>query len=360
MKVAVVVLNWNGKAFLQKFLPSVVAHNSSFAEIIIADNNSTDDSVDFIRSTYPSMRIICNEVNGGFAKGYNDALRQVDAEYYVLLNSDVEVTEGWIEHVIALMDSDHQIAACQPKIRSFLRKKYFEYAGAAGGYIDKYGFPFCRGRILEELEEDKGQYDDQREIFWATGACLFIRSECYHKVGGFDEDFFAHMEEIDLCWRLKNIGYKIMNCPRSVVYHVGGGTLNKTSPLKTYLNFRNNLFLLCKNHPPRLFFLKLMFRMWLDGVAGFMFFFTGKWRHLWAILKAHYSFYVTIFRTLRKRRALKAQVKEYTQSAVYLHSIVADFYIRKNRTFTSIDKPGRFLWSDKAFDGQTVGIHSKP
>ena len=254
MKVAVVILNWNGKSFLEKFLPSVFACNSSYAEIIVADNASTDDSVSFLKSKYPQIKIIQNSSNGGFAKGYNDALKLVEAEYYVLLNSDVEVTPNWIDSVIQLMDTDKSIAACQPKIRAFDDKKSFEYAGAGGGFIDKYGYPFCRGRILDTLEEDKGQYNDVREVFWATGACLFVRSECYHKVNGFDEDFFAHMEEIDLCWRLKNLGYKIMYSPNSTVFHVGGGTLNKTSPKKTYLNFRNNLILLCKNHPPKYFF----------------------------------------------------------------------------------------------------------
>lgn len=343
MKVAVVILNWNGKKFLEKFLPSVFEYNSSIAEIIVADNASTDDSISFLKSTYPKVRIIQNTGNGGFAKGYNDALKFVEAEYYVLLNSDVEVTPNWIDAVIKLMDSDRSIAACQPKIKAFDNKKRFEYAGAAGGFIDKYGYPFCRGRILDTLEEDTGQYNDEREIFWATGACLFVRSECYHKVNGFDEDFFAHMEEIDLCWRLKNLGYKIMYCPDSTVYHVGGGTLNKTSPKKTYLNFRNNLILLCKNHPAQYFFLKLKWRMVLDGVAGMKFLLSGQFSHFIAVLKAHFSFYGNIGVTLRKRKALKANVKTYTTTAVYLHSIIADYYIRGKRIFKEIDLKDRFL-----------------
>ncbi len=342
MKVAVVILNWNGKAFLEKFLPSVIACNNSYSEIIVADNHSTDDSIAFLKGHYPQIRIIQNQENGGFAKGYNDALKHVDAEYYVLLNSDVEVTPNWIDGVIDLMDKDTSIAACQPKIKMFDNKQLFEYAGAAGGFIDKYGYPFCRGRILEVLEEDKGQYNDEREVFWATGACLFVRANCFNEVSGFDEDFFAHMEEIDLCWRLKNHGYKIMYSPYSTVFHVGGGTLNKTSPKKTYLNFRNNLILLCKNHPPHYFFLKLFFRMILDGIAGVKFLFSGQFNHFVAIIKAHFSFYGTLGTTLAKRRQLKQSIKIYTTSAVYRHSIIADFYLRGKKTFTEIDVPSRF------------------
>lgn len=343
MKVAVVILNWNGVKFLEKFLPSVLSCNASFAEVIIADNASTDNSIAFLKSNYPQLRIIQNTINGGFAKGYNDALKSVEAEYYVLLNSDVEVTPGWIDAIIDLMDADHSIAACQPKIKAFGNKKLFEYAGAAGGFIDKYGYPFCRGRILDTLEEDKGQYDDVREIFWATGACLFVRAECYNKVNGLDEDFFAHMEEIDLCWRLKNLGYKIMYCPNSLVYHVGGGTLNKTSSKKTYLNFRNNLILLCKNHPSQLLFFKICIRMILDGVAALKFLFSGQFSHFWAVWAAHKSFYGSLGKTLEKRKALKQQITSYTTTAVYLHSIVADYYIRRKRTFKEIDLKDRFL-----------------
>jgi GT2 family glycosyltransferase len=342
MKVAVVILNWNGEKFLKDFLPSIVACNPADVEIIVADNASTDNSISFLKNNYPQVKIIKNAVNGGFAKGYNDALLKVDAEYYVLLNSDVEVTPNWIEPIITLMESDKAIAACQPKIRSFENKDQFEYAGAAGGFIDKYGYPFCRGRILDTIEEDKGQYNDVREVFWATGACLFIRAECYHLVKGFDEDFFAHMEEIDLCWRLKNRGYKIMYCPDSTVFHVGGGTLNKTSPKKTYLNFRNNLILLCKNHPPQYFSIKLIFRMKLDGIAGLKFLLSGQFRHFVAVLKAHKSFYASLGKTLKKRKALKAEVKEYTTSAVYLYSIIADYYLRGKKTFKEIDLKNRF------------------
>lgn len=342
MKIAVVILNWNGKKFLEKFLPFVISNNSSDAQIIVADNASTDDSVSFLTTNYPQIKIIQNTVNGGFAKGYNDALKLVKAEYYVLLNSDVEVTPNWIDPIIKLMDSDKSIAACQPKIKDFNKKSYFEYAGAAGGFIDKYGYPFCRGRILETIEEDKAQYNDTREVFWASGACLFVRAEYYHQMEGFDEDFFAHMEEIDLCWRLKNYGYKIMYCADSTVYHVGGGTLNKTSPKKTFLNFRNNLILLCKNHPPDYFYLKLFIRFLLDGLAGLKFLLSGKFSHFLAVIKAHFSFYASFANTLRKRKELKTKIKQYTTTAVYLQSIIVDYYLRKLKTFSEIDFKERF------------------
>ncbi len=343
MKVAVVILNWNGKKFLEKFLPYVVSYNTSYSQLIVADNASTDDSITFLKTNYPQIKIIQNVTNGGFAKGYNDALKHVDAEYYVLLNSDVEVTENWLEPLIKLMDTDETIAACQPKIKSYTHKNRFEYAGAAGGFIDKFGYPFCRGRILDNIEEDNGQYNDNREVFWATGACLFIRASCFHQQEGFDEDFFAHMEEIDLCWRLKNVGYKIMYCADSTVYHVGGGTLNKLSPQKTFLNFRNNLILLCKNHASQYFVIKLFIRFVMDGIAGIKFLLSGETGHLIAIIKAHFSFYSSFAKTLRKRKKLKLQIKQYTTSAVYLHSIIADYFIRGKKTFKEIDLKGRFL-----------------
>jgi GT2 family glycosyltransferase len=345
-KVAVVVLNWNGEKFLENFLPSVIACNTYYSRIIVADNASTDNSVAYVKTNFPNIEIIQNESNGGFAKGYNDALKKVEAEYYILLNSDVEVTPGWMDSIIQLMNDDPNIAACQPKIKAYHNKKMFEYAGAAGGFIDKYGYPFCRGRILEKTEVDEGQYNDIREIFWATGACLFIRSECYHLVHGFDEDFFAHMEEIDLCWRLKNVGYKIMYCPHSTVYHVGGGTLNKASSKKTYLNFRNNLILLCKNHPPEYLFSKMLLRMILDGVAGMKFLFSGQFSHFVAVIKAHKSFFSILPSTMTKRRALIKQIKKYTTTAVYLHCIVLDFYLRRKRKFTDIDFKERFKAPD--------------
>lgn len=324
-KVAVVILNWNGKSFLEKFLPNVIKYSQN-CQIIVADNQSSDDSVAFLKQHFPEVSIILNPSNDGFATGYNLALKQVKAEYYILLNSDVEVTEKWIEPIIELMETNPKIAACQPKIVDYNHPSKFEYAGAAGGFIDKYGYPFCRGRIFNVLEEDNGQYDTTKEIFWATGACMFVRAEAFWKVGGFDDDYFAHMEEIDLCWRMKNIGYQIFVEPKSKVYHVGGGTLNKLSPKKTFLNFRNNLITLTKNASPRFLFFKIFYRMVLDGVAAFKFLVEGSGSHFIAVIKAHFSFYAHLPSTLKKRDKMRlmdefkdATTGVYEKNMVYLH-----------------------------------------
>ncbi len=304
IKTAVVVLNWNGKAWLEKFLPNLVNH-SQVATVFVADNASTDDSVDYVKINFPTVKIIVNASNGGYAKGYNDVLKQIDAEYFVLINSDIEVTAGWLSPIISLMDSDKQIASCQPKILNYNSKTKFEYAGASGGFIDNLGYPFCRGRIFDDLEQDKGQYNDAVEVFWATGACLFVRSTHFWELGGLDEDFFAHQEEIDLCWRLKNKGYKIMVQPKSVVYHVGGGTLNAGSPFKTHLNFRNNLFMLFKNLPISSLFTTISMRLVLDGVAALTFLNKEKGlEHVLAIAKAHFSFYFAIPNLIAKRQKI--------------------------------------------------------
>ncbi|MBC8399510.1 MAG: glycosyltransferase family 2 protein [Flavobacteriales bacterium] len=304
MKTAVVVLNWNGKAWLEKFLANLVKHSQE-STVFVADNASTDDSVDFVKSNFPSVKIIINASNGGYAKGYNDALKQIDAEYFVLINSDIEVTEDWLSPIIDLMDSDKKIAACQPKLLDYKKRNTFEYAGASGGFIDNLGYPFCRGRIFDDIEEDKGQYNDAIEVFWATGACLFVRSSHYNEVGSLDEDFFAHQEEIDLCWRLKNKGYKIMVQPKSVVYHVGGGTLNAGSPFKTHLNFRNNLFMLFKNLPTFSLFTTIPTRLLLDGVAALTFLNKPKGlKHVLAIAKAHFTFYFEIPKLIAKRQKI--------------------------------------------------------
>ncbi len=304
IKTAVVVLNWNGKAWLEKFLANLVKHSQE-STVFVADNASTDDSVDFVKSNFPSVKIIINASNGGYAKGYNDALKQIDAEYFVLINSDIEVTEDWLSPIIDLMDSDKKIAACQPKLLDYKKRNTFEYAGASGGFIDNLGYPFCRGRIFDDIEEDKGQYNDAIEVFWATGACLFVRSSHYNEVGSLDEDFFAHQEEIDLCWRLKNKGYKIMVQPKSVVYHVGGGTLNAGSPFKTHLNFRNNLFMLFKNLPTFSLFTTIPTRLLLDGVAALTFLNKPKGlKHVLAIAKAHFTFYFEIPKLIAKRQKI--------------------------------------------------------
>ncbi len=332
-KVAVVILNYNGRKFLQKFLP-VVIERSGNAEIWVADNQSTDDSVAFMKEHFPGVKLIINKENGGFAKGYNDALGKIDADYYVLLNSDIEVTENWIQPVIDLMESDLKIAACQPKIRAYHDKEKFEYAGASGGFIDKLGYPFCRGRVFQALEEDKGQYDDTVEVFWATGACMFVRAKVYHEMGGLDSDFFAHMEEIDFCWRLKNNDYKVMVCPSSVVYHIGGGTLPKSSARKTYLNFRNNFALLYKNLPEGRLNKVILLRLVLDGLAGIKFLAEGHFGDFFAVIKAHFHFYGDLKNLKRKRRKLKQ--KEVSQ--VYQGNIALEHYLKGVKYFSEMDK----------------------
>ncbi len=324
-KLSIVILNWNGMNYLKDFLPSVIAHSAN-ASIIVADNNSTDDSVEFVKSHYPEIRIIQNESNGGFAKGYNDALKHVDTEFYLLLNSDIEVTENWLEPLMNAMKSP-LIAGCQPKVLSYKDKNYFEHAGAAGGFLDHNYFPFCRGRIFDKFEEDLGQYDSEIEIFWATGAALLIRSEVFHKLNGFDEDFFAHMEEIDLCWRAKKLGYQFMAIPSSIVYHVGGGALPYSSPRKTYLNFRNSLYMIIKNHPGWLF-PKLFYRMVLDGVACWRFLFKGEFKQLQAVLKAHGSMYRNLSRFLKKRKAIRATRDNPNPAGLYKGSILWARYFK--------------------------------
>ena len=336
-KVAIVILNWNGEKFLKKFLPIVIQHSIDTAEIIVADNASSDDSVAFLNKNFPEIRIIQNNSNGGFAKGYNDALAHVNADYYILLNSDVEVTKNWITPIIELMESNKNIAACQPKILSYHEPEKFEYAGAGGGFLDKYGYPFCRGRLFQTLEKDNGQFDDTIEIFWATGACMFVRAELYHKAGGLDNDFFAHMEEIDLCWRLKNDGYKIMYCPKSVVYHVGGGTLPKSSSRKTYYNFRNNALLLFKNLPSNKLLFILFSRLFLDGIAAIKFLIEGGWKDLYAVFRAHLSFYKNFCKTKKKRKKLK----QNQVSGIYNSNIAIDYFIRKKKHFSNLN-PSKF------------------
>ncbi|MEX2116056.1 MAG: glycosyltransferase family 2 protein [Bacteroidota bacterium] len=337
-KVAVIILNWNGKDLLEKFLPTLVRCMPDYAEAIIADNGSTDNSVAFVKKDFPGVRTIALEDNLGFARGYHKALKQIQSEYYVLLNSDVEVTKGWIEPIMELMEGDHRIGACQPKILDYNNRNFFEYAGAAGGFIDKLGYPFCRGRILNSFEKDRGQYDDVKEIFWATGAALFIRSELYHHAGGFDEDFFAHMEEIDLCWRIKHLGYKVMYCPSSKVYHLGGGTLNQTNPKKTFLNFRNGLILLFKNHPPRHFVRRMALRSLMDGVAAIKFLLSGEPGHCLSVLKAYYSFYSDLGTTMRKRRNTIPHLINGIVAGIYQRSIIVDFFLRGVRRFSDLDE----------------------
>ena len=311
MDVAIAILNWNGKNWLEKFLPSVISHSEN-TDIYIIDNASTDDSVAFLKLNFPQVKIIQNTENHGFAGGYNEGLKKIKADIYCLLNSDVEVTENWLNPVVDLFQKDLNISAVQPKILDFNRKNFFEFAGAAGGFIDNLGYPYCRGRIFDEIEEDKGQYDDETEIFWASGCCLFIRSADFWAENGFDERFFAHQEEIDLCWRLKNSGKKIFYTGKSTVYHVGGGTLNKQSAQKTFLNMRNNLTMLVKNLPVSEVFWIIFTRLILDGAAALYFAFKNGSPHLWAVLRAHFSFYAQLPKTLQLRS--KNQIRNYYQS----------------------------------------------
>jgi GT2 family glycosyltransferase len=298
-KTAVVILNYNGQKYLTDFLPSVINHSQN-ADIYVADNASTDDSIVILKKDFPSVKIIELFENHGFAQGYNEALEQIidQYQYYILLNSDVEVPENWIEPVIDLMDSNSKIAACQPKIKYYHEKTHFEYAGAAGGYIDRLGYPFCRGRVFLSLEEDLGQYNDNVEVFWATGACMFVRANVFHEVGGFDGDFFAHMEEIDLCWRMKHAGYQIFACGESEVYHVGGGTL--------------------------------LTRLVLDGVAGVKFLFFDSWEDCWAVARAHFNFYVHFYTWHKKRQKVQ---KRNDLGQIFKHNIVWQYFVKGNERF---------------------------
>ncbi|MGM9820888.1 MAG: glycosyltransferase family 2 protein [Candidatus Onthomorpha sp.] len=288
-ELAIVILNYNTRELLATYLPSVVRYSKG-CKIVFADNGSNDNSVEYVRSNFPQIEVMSFDKNYGFTGGYNKALQSIDAKYYCLLNSDVEVSEGWTERPLELLKQNPDIAACQPKLLSHCDKTMFEYAGAAGGYIDYLGYPFCAGRIFDTLEQDNGQYEQEREIFWASGATLFIKAELYHRFGGLDENFFAHMEEIDLCWRLKNAGYKIVYTPKSTVYHLGGGTLNKTSARKTYLNFRNNLLLLYKNLPKDKVKSVIGKRKVLDFVAAMVFLLGGKPKEALAVRQAHQDF----------------------------------------------------------------------
>ena len=337
-KVAVVILNYNGKKFLEEFLPNVIENtDGALADIVVADNASTDGSVEFMRERFPEIRLIINDFNGGFATGYNLALKQIEAEYFVLLNSDIEVTPHWMEPIVDLLDSDPKIAACQPKILSYYEKEKFEYAGASGGFIDRYGYPFCRGRLFQHLEEDRGQYDDVAEVFWATGACMFVRADLYLRHGGLDDSFFAHMEEIDFCWRMKNLNYKIYCCPQSKVYHIGGGTLPKSSARKTYLNFRNNLSLLYKNLPPGCVFWTIAYRILLDWVAAFKFLCNGSLKDYWAVIRAHVAFY----KRMPSLRKIRKGLPNHQVGQVYQRNIVFENFLKGKKTFVELD-PDKF------------------
>lgn len=337
-KTAVVILNWNGAELLSQFLPGVEQHSLG-AAIYVVDNASTDKSVAYVRSKHPQVHLIVLDRNYGFAEGYNRGLASIEADIYVLLNSDVEVTPGWLEPVLSIFETNQNVAACQPKILDWKNKSQFEHAGAAGGYVDKNGFMFCAGRIFNSFEEDHGQYDSDREVFWASGACLFVRADLYEAAGGLDPDFFAHMEEIDLCWRLKNMGYTIWAAGQSKVYHIGGASLHMQHPYKVFLNFRNNLFLLTKNYNYSPLLPRLLTRMILDGVAAFKFLTEGKPRFFLAVFKAHFHFYLALRGMLRKRKA--RTLRKPNKVGLYSGSIVADFFLRGKKSFHDLD-PQKF------------------
>ncbi len=328
MKTAIIILNWNGKTLLERFLPSVVANSKGLATVYLADNASTDDSIAFCQKQYPEINIIKNKVNGGYARGYNDALAHIDTELYVLLNSDVETPKGWLAPMISLFEHDAFLGAAQPKILDLNKKTHFEYAGAAGGFLDTLGYPFCRGRIFDHCEEDNGQYNDTIAIDWASGACLFIRAAVFNKAGKLDEDYFAHQEEIDLCWRVRNTGYKVLACGDSYVYHLGGATLSNINPKKSFYNFRNSLFTIVKNEATGVLW-RVVLRLLLDGIAGLRFLLQGKLLHLWAIIKAHWSFYYYIPRMMTKR-----QKEEKKIDSPRAKPIVFTYFLKGIREYT--------------------------
>jgi len=336
---AIVILNFNGRRYLEQFLPFVVANTCPGAEVIVADNGSSDDSLVFLAAAYPGVRVIVLDRNYGFAGGYNTALGQVDADYYVLLNSDVEVGPGWMDPIIRLLESDASIGACQPKIRMYADRESFEYAGAAGGWLDHLGYPFARGRVFDVCEKDQGQYDKTEPVFWASGAALFIRARLYHQLGGLEGFFFAHQEEIDLCWRMQLAGYQVYCCPESVVYHVGGGTLPKGNERKVFLNFRNNLIMMAKCLPFRQWIWKLPLRFLLDSISAWKSLFAGEAIYFWAILEAHLAFFKWLM--VSRKKSLFPPKKRAPLAGWYTGSVVWQYFVRGKKTFTEIVRRNR-------------------
>jgi len=332
--VSIVILNWNGRKYLEQFLPSVAASTYENFEIVVADNASEDDSVSFLKQYYPLIRIIEFKENYGFAKGYNEALKQVWAEYYVLLNSDVEVTPMWIEPVIKLMEGDKMIAACQPKLLLYADRSQFEYSGASGGWLDRFGYPFARGRIFDVCETDKGQYDSIAPVFWASGAAMFVRASIYHEAGGLDEYFFAHQEEIDFCWRLQRRGYSVYCCPESVVYHVGGGTLPKGNARKVFLNFRNNLVMMSKNLPGGEAVWKISYRFILDLISAFKSLLGGEVSYFTSVIRAHAAFLGWLFMKKSKRDPAGKSTRKL--DGYYEGSVVWAHFVRGKKKFSEI------------------------
>jgi GT2 family glycosyltransferase len=333
-KVAIVILNWNGQKYLEEFLPSVLATTYSNSEVIIADNGSTDGSVSFLEKSYPYIKVIRFNKNYGFARGYNEALKNVDAAYYAILNSDADVKPDWLDPVIELMESDGLIAACQPKLLSFRNKKKFDYAGGAGGWLDGYGYPFARGRIFDVCEEDQGQYDKAEPVFWVSGAAMIIRSSVFQEMKGFDGYFFAHQEEIDLCWRIQLAGYKLFSCPASVVYHVGGGTLPRGNSLKTYLNFRNNQIMLYKNLPWSQKWWKIPFRIFLDAISAWKGLLMGDGGYFFAILRGHLAFAKWLF--FKQKESIFPLKMDGKLMGLYKKNLVWQHFVKGKKYFYQI------------------------
>ncbi len=345
---AVVILSYNGTKWHELFLPKIVEQATCGYEVIVADNASTDDTLQYVQANFPSVKTLQIAVNHGFANGYYEALKQIQAKYYILLSADFEVTDGWFPPLHEAMERDEMLAACQPKIRYWRDRECFEYAGAGGGFMDKYGYLFCRGRIFFDIEKDHNQYDDNIEVFWASGGCFMVRAELYHKVGGLDHDFYAHMEEVDLCWRLKNAGYKIGYIGSSIVYHVGGSVISYGSPQKLYYNFRNNLILILKNEKGSRLLWLFPFRFILDGIAGLRLLLTGNIKHTFIIVKAHFHVYREIGKWLGRRRNNKMLInnssKGRNEEGIYNRSIVWDYFLLKRKKFTDLK------WAPKKLD----------
>jgi GT2 family glycosyltransferase len=335
-KVAIVILNWNGQNYLEKFLPSVLATTYDNKEVIVADNGSADGSVSFLEKHFPQVKLIRFDQNNGFAKGYNMALQNVQADYYAIINSDIEVQSGWLTPIVDLLEQDELNAACQPKLLSYNNKKIFEYAGGAGGWLDSYGYPFARGRVFDVCEEDKGQYDTTQRIFWVTGAAMVIRSHVFHEMKGFDEYFFAHQEEIDLCWRMQLAGYRLYCCPSSRVYHVGGGTLPRGNSLKTFLNFRNNQIMLYKNLPWSQKWWKIPFRIFLDAVSALKGLLIGDGGYFFSILKAHFSFLKWVL--FRQHLSFFPVKKGGIPEGIYKGNLVWQHFVKGKKYFSELIK----------------------
>lgn len=333
---AVVILSYNGRKWHELFLPKILEEAESGYDVILVDNASTDDTLQYLQETYPNIKIVQIAVNRGFANGYYEALNQIQAKYYILLSTDFEVTTNWFPPLLAAMHRYQGLAACQPKIRYWREREYFEYAGAGGGFIDNFGYLFCRGRIFNDLEKDNGQYDDDIEVFWASGGCLMVRADLYHQLGGLDLDLYAHMEEVDLCWRLKNAGYKIGYVGGSTVYHVGGSVISYGSPQKLFYNFRNNLILLLKNESTTRLLWLFPVRLMLDGVAGLQLLLTGKFMGTYTILRAHFNFYGSIGKWVRKRKEAKRQVTVRNKEGIYPKSILWQYFALGRKVFPKL------------------------